>query len=124
VGYQLPIEYEEIIKDELNVKEIKFIKGEELKVELDTHITEDLKQEGNYRELVRAIQDMRKKAGLNPNDIVTLEIATSVDGQEIINKFKNELLKAVGAKEIQIKENTGTEVKIDEIIFIVNFSII
>jgi isoleucyl-tRNA synthetase len=119
-NYELGIEYGEIIKDELNVKEIKFIKGEELKVELDIDITEELKQEGNYRELVRAIQDMRKKAGLNPNDIITLEISTGIEGKEIINKFKTELMKVVGSKEIQIKENSGTEIKIDNLVFVVN----
>jgi isoleucyl-tRNA synthetase len=119
-NYQLPKEYEEIIKDELNIKEISSLTGEEKKVELDTNITEELKQEGNYRELVRAIQDMRKKAGLNPNDIVEIEISTSSTGEELINKFKIELIKAVGAKEIDIKENNGTEIKIDGISFVVN----
>jgi len=117
--YQLPIEYNEIIEEELNVKEIKLLKGDEKKVELDTHITEELKKEGQYRELLRAIQDIRKKNGLNPNDIVTLEISTNVDGQEIINKFKQELMKAVSAKEIKIKENEGQEIKIDELVFVV-----
>ena len=137
-NYQLPKEYLEIIKDELNVKDIVLESdGEELKVELDIHITEELKQEGNYRELVRAIQDMRKKAGLNPNDIIALEIETSVDGQELINKWKNELLKAVGAKDLQFKDNSGEaksneigspdasteafrEIKIDGLVFVVN----
>ncbi|MFA5827688.1 MAG: class I tRNA ligase family protein, partial [Candidatus Paceibacterota bacterium] len=116
-NYELQIEYEEIIKDELNVKSLKYIKGEEKKVELDTNITEELKQEGNYRELVRAIQDIRKKNGLNPNDIVTLQISASTEGQELINKFKKELMKAVSAKEIQIKENNGIKVKIDKLLF-------
>jgi len=119
-NYELGVEYEEIIKDELNVKTLKYIKGEEKKVELDTYITEELKQEGNYRELVRSIQDMRKKAGLNPNDIITLEIGTGVEGQEIINKFKTELIKAVGSKEIQIKENSGIEIKIDNLVFTIS----
>lgn len=113
-------EYIEILKDELNIKNIVFVEGKEQGVLLDTYITEDLQVEGQYRELVRAIQDMRKKGGLNPNDIVILEISTSVDGQELINKFKNELLKAVGAKDVQIKENTGTEIKIDNLIFTLN----
>jgi len=116
-NYELQIEYEEIIKDELNVKSLKYIKGEEKKVELDTNITEELKQEGNYRELVRAIQDIRKKNGLNPNDIVTLQISASTEGQELINKFKKELMKAVSAKEIQIKENNGIKIKIDKLLF-------
>jgi len=118
--YELPIVYSEIVKDELNIKEIKIIEGKELKVELNTHITEELKQEGNYRELVRAIQDMRKKNELNPNEVINIEISTSVGGQELINKFKIELMKSINAKEILIKENKGTEIKIDNILFVVN----
>ena len=119
-NYKLPKEYEEIIKDELNIKEISNLDGEEKKVELDLNITEDLKQEGNYRELVRAVQDMRKKMGLNPNDIVNVEIYTSKEGNDLLSKFESELIKAIGVKEIQVKENNGTEVNIDNISFIVN----
>ena len=116
------MEYFSIIKEELNIKNLYSNKDLvlEQKVELDTHITEELKQEGNYRELIRAIQDMRKKKGLSPNDIVSLSIATSVDGQEIINKFKVELLKTVGAKDLSIKENDGEEIKIGDLTFIIN----
>jgi isoleucyl-tRNA synthetase len=119
-GLKLSSDYFEIIKEELNVKEIKFTEGEELKVELDTNITDDLRKEGQYRELVRAIQDIRKKNGLNPNDVVTLVIGTNTDGQELINKFKTELMKAVSAREVQIKDNEGVEIKIDELIFKIN----
>ena len=118
-GQRLSEEYFEIIKEELNVKEIKFTKGEELKVELDTNITEDLKKEGQYRELVRAIQDIRKKNELNSNDIVTFIVSPNEDGQELINKFKTELMKAVSAREIQIKENEGEEIKIGESVFMI-----
>ncbi len=120
LGYKLANQYLDILKDELNIKCFEFIESNEIKVELDTYITEELQTEGQYRELVRAIQDMRKKAGLNPNDIIGLEIATGVSAEVMINKFKNELLKAVGARDVQIKENNGIEVKIDELIFTVN----
>jgi len=119
-GYELKEEYYEIIKDELNIKEIKFISGETKSVEIDTYITEELRTEGQYRELVRAIQDMRKKSGLSPSDQITLEVSVGVRGEELINTFKTELLKAVGSKDIKIKENEGTEVKIDDLVFIVN----
>lgn len=137
MNYKLRIEYQEIIKDEINVKNIEFIQGNEQKVELDTEITPELKQEGNYRELVRAIQDMRKKSGLNPNDIINLQIKTDKTGEDLINKFRAELLKAVGAKEIQMEENEGQakfneikspdaseeafrEIKIGDLIFMIN----
>ncbi|HUC88767.1 MAG TPA: class I tRNA ligase family protein [Candidatus Paceibacterota bacterium] len=119
-NYKLPDAYTEIIKDELNIKEVEFVKGSDQKVELDAHITPELRQEGQYRELIRAVQDMRKKQGLNPNDVVTISIQTSAEGQDLINKFKSEFLKTVSAKEIQIKENQGTEMKIDELVFVIS----
>lgn len=114
---KLGIEYQEILKEELNIKNIIFNNSINEQVELDTYITEDLKQEGNYRELVRAIQDMRKKMGLNPNDTISISIETSVDGQEIINRFKDEFLKIIGAKSLQIKEVEGEEIKIWDLEF-------
>jgi isoleucyl-tRNA synthetase len=132
--YGLKENYLEIIKDELNIKDIKLLEGSELKVILETHITEDLKKEGQYRELLRAIQDIRKKNGLNPSDVINLIIDTNVDGQELIYKFKKEIMKAVSAKEIKIKSLDGVaksneigspdasveafkEIKIDEFLF-------
>lgn len=119
---KLSDDYVEIIKDEVNIKNIIFTNGEELKVELDTNITPELKQEGNYREFVRAIQDMRKKAGLNPGDIIDLKIKTETAGQDLINKFKTELLKVVNAKDLEITETEGSEIKIDGINFVIKIS--
>ncbi|MFQ5540972.1 MAG: class I tRNA ligase family protein [Candidatus Paceibacteria bacterium] len=64
-------ELQELIKDEVNVKEIDF--GDELV--LDTDITPALAEEGEVRELVRFIQDLRKKAGLAPRDKAVLVFA-------------------------------------------------
>lgn len=116
-GYKIKGQYIEILKDELNIKDVVLDEGEDQKVELDIEITEDLKKEGQYRELIRAIQDIRKKNGLNPSDVITLNIRTDASGQELINKFKSELMKAVIAKEIFFKENDGTETKIADLIF-------
>lgn len=120
--YGLEEEYSEIIKDELNIKNISIDTSIENEVKLNTHITEELRIEGQYRELVRAIQDMRKKQGLMPSDVISLSIKTNEEGENIINTFKDELLKTVGAKEVKIEETEGTEVKIDELIFRINFS--
>jgi isoleucyl-tRNA synthetase len=121
------LKYTDIVKEELNLKNIVIVDtyiveadAKVFKVNLDIEITEDLKKEGQYRELIRAIQDIRKKNGLNPNDVITLTIGTDAVGQELINKFKSELMKAVIAKEILFKENEGTEIKIGEILFKVN----
>ena len=64
-GDSLPEEIAVIVRDELNVKSLTFGAPE---VKLDTVITEDLKLEGLAREIVRAIQDLRKKLGFNVED--------------------------------------------------------
>ena len=117
VGDSLKDEYIEILKDELNIKNIEFIKGESLSVELDTNITPELKQEGDYRELLRAVQDLRKAEGLSPSDIVTLLVTTDENGQKIVNEFKTDFMKTAGLKDITIEDNSGLEVKIGELIF-------
>lgn len=61
----------ELIKDEVNVKDVARIAGlsEGFAVELDTTITPELKAEGTVREARRVIQGARKTAGLSPSDI-------------------------------------------------------
>ena len=107
-------EYNNIIKDELNIKEI--LNGG---LSLDTNITPELKQEGDYRELVRALQDMRKKMGLTPSDVVSVVFETDEAGKKLIEKFETDLKKTVLVSEIKFETNAGGEIKIDELLFIV-----
>jgi isoleucyl-tRNA synthetase len=64
-GDALPGEIAAIVREELNVKTLTFGAAE---VKLDTEITEELRLEGLAREVVRVIQDRRKKLGLNVED--------------------------------------------------------
>jgi isoleucyl-tRNA synthetase len=64
-GDPLPEDVAQIVREELNVKELVFGAPE---VKLNTEITEELRLEGLAREVVRAIQDRRKKLGLNVED--------------------------------------------------------
>ena len=80
-----------IVRDEVNVKEV--IEGTELM--LDTTITPELKDEGELRDLVRTVQDLRKKADLIPSDRITLTITK--DSEAIAKKYETELLHSVGA---------------------------
>ena len=52
----------ELIKDEVNIKKIAFERGKgDMSVSLDTNITKELKEEGEARDIVRMIQQERKK---------------------------------------------------------------
>ncbi|HEY8854207.1 MAG TPA: class I tRNA ligase family protein, partial [Candidatus Dormibacteraeota bacterium] len=64
-GDPLPEEIAAIVREELNVKQLIFGAPE---VKLDTEITEELRLEGLAREVVRVIQDRRKKLGFNVED--------------------------------------------------------
>jgi isoleucyl-tRNA synthetase len=116
-NYELGIEYTELIKEELNVKEIKQDKKLEKEVALDIKITLELKQEGDYRELARALQDMRKNMGLTPSDAVSVVFETDEKGKNLIQKFEADIKKTVLISEIKFENNGGEEIKIDNLLF-------
>jgi isoleucyl-tRNA synthetase len=110
-------EYQQIVKDELNVKEVEIDTDLESIVELDRDITDELRQEGNYRELVRALQDMRKKMGLTPSDRVSIIFETNETGKKLIQKFEADMKKTVLISKIEFENNSGQEIKINELVF-------
>ena len=112
-------EYLELIKDEVNVKEVVFDEKLEGEVELDTTITPELQKEGNVRELVRFQQELRKEAGFTPNMSVSSIISTTTIGQEFINSASDQIKKSVNLKEIKFVDNeeNGKEIEIGGIKF-------
>lgn len=85
-----------IIADELNVKKVE--KGNA--VAMDLNITPELKSEGQVRELMRAVQEMRKNAGLSPSDEIVLNIETDSVGKNVIEAYSAMFTKAVQATSI------------------------
>lgn len=62
--FQISNELIKVIKEEINVKELEFKQGEgELEIQLDIKITPELKAEGEARDIIRSIQEERKKLG-------------------------------------------------------------
>jgi isoleucyl-tRNA synthetase len=116
LGVNFDKKYIPIIQEELNVKELRYEKSETV-IKMNFEITPELKEEGNYRELVRAIQDMRKENGLLPSDYVILSLATDEAGKALVGKFEKELKDIIGAKEIKFEENQGAESKIGDTTF-------
>ncbi len=111
----------ELIKGEINVKNIIFDKNIKEEIELDTTLTEELRDEGILRDLIRQIQDIRKKEGRKPNEMLEFFIATDEKGKNFIVKYAKELKKSINAKSIIIRGNLegGYDVKIGELVFLI-----
>jgi isoleucyl-tRNA synthetase len=101
-NYQLKKDPEllELIKEEINVKKISFGKS----FKLDTKITQELKEEGIMREIIRNIQEMRKEMGLKPKDKVLVGYTGSESISKILERNKEKILKEARILELKIKE--------------------
>jgi len=108
-------EFIDLIKDEVNVKEVVFDSTIQSEVGLDTTITPELKEEGNVRELVRAIQDLRKQKGLSKNDKATLTVDANEAGKTLIEKNKEKLMAATQLENIKFDSVNGEVVNIGDI---------
>lgn len=87
----------EVLKNELNVKEVTFKKGPELRLELDTKITPDLELEGSAREFMREIQNLRKEASCRLTDLVVVSYPEKYS--KVVEKFGEEIKKKTLVKE-------------------------
>ncbi len=92
-GVKLTGYYEQIMAEELNVKEIRWIENldehladydvtegtikPENWIEISKQLTPELKREGLMREIIRHVQSARKKAGLQVDDRIELGITSS-----------------------------------------------
>ncbi len=96
-------ELNEVIKEELNIKELIYKKSKELEIELDTNLTPELEAEGFAREISRKVQAARKKAELIKTDLIELVI-----NSEFNEKLEQQLEfigERVGAKTISLEKS-------------------
>ena len=111
-------EFIEILKEEINVKEIIFDSAAEETVQLDTKITNELREEGIVRELIRTIQGLRQDAGFRMGDEVVLYLYIDDGLKLIINRNIDKLKTDVSARTINFarteKFDIELETKLDE----------
>jgi isoleucyl-tRNA synthetase len=109
-GVELTEEFLQIIKEELNVKEVK--KGTELA--LDTNLTVELKEEGVVRDVIRSVQEARKNAGLVPSDFIVLTVSATAETLEILKKNEEMLKKPIQAEKVEyVETSAGSSVDAD-----------
>ncbi len=89
----------EIVKEELNLKEVKYSKSpvvgkgivtvgeKDLYVSLDSELTKDLKEEGVINDFLRKYRDFRKKEGLRMGDMIDVKLSITGELASIIKEF-------------------------------------
>ncbi|MFT5791625.1 MAG: isoleucyl-tRNA synthetase [Urechidicola sp.] len=86
-------------------------------VALDVSISEELREEGNARELINRVQNLRKDSGLEVTDKIKLSIEKNSILEQAVQSneqyIKNETLTA----ELQFVNSieNGTEIEFDEV---------
>jgi isoleucyl-tRNA synthetase len=102
------------ILEELNVKELEFIDGDipadssglsaamegDYWVALVTELSPELKAEGTAREVVRRLQTMRRSAGLDITDTITICYEGEHSFQQVITPFVDYIKQETLAKEM------------------------
>ncbi|MEK7213676.1 MAG: class I tRNA ligase family protein, partial [Patescibacteria group bacterium] len=103
-----------LVRDEINVKEIVSDTTLSEEVLLDISITPELKEEGIIRELVRAVQDLRKSKGLTIQDRAVLAIDGDEGVKNLIKENENMIISSTLLKEIVYKNIEGESMKIGD----------
>jgi isoleucyl-tRNA synthetase len=78
--------YLDVLKEELNVKQVSWSVEGEQSVELDLDITDELRLEGLAREVVRLVQSARKESGLEVDDRIHMTLES--DSEELNKSIK------------------------------------
>lgn len=106
-------EWSIILEEELNVKGVSL--GAEVEfVNVDTNITEELRLEGQAREIIRHIQEMRKRAGFEVENRIKVAY---FGADQVFEKFGNLISKEILANKLDSEKmedpDLESELKID-----------
>src|SRR3989344_1917418 len=105
-------ELQDIIARQLNVKRIEMMIGEKnkiIKVQLDTKLTAELEAEGYAREIARAVQAERKKAGLVKTDVIELLIVADNALSSMLKPQEKFIKERTNAKAFEITAQAAAD---------------
>ncbi|MBY7043962.1 isoleucine--tRNA ligase, partial [Clostridium botulinum] len=77
----------------------------EIGVVLDTHITEELKEEGFLREILSKVQNMRKESGFEVADKINLYVSGNNTLNAIVKKYEDEIKVETLSVKVMYDEN-------------------
>ncbi len=123
---KLEDELVELIRSEINVKEVTFMenideqegwvikKEEDFTIGLDIRITPELKEQGMAREVIRQIQKMRKQAGYKPIHKIKVQYSGTKDINELLDKNQEFIAKeTISDGLVLVKDKKSFDVEAD-----------
>jgi isoleucyl-tRNA synthetase len=129
-------ELQEIVKGELNVKDVEYSEKEvegdglvsqsdgKIFVTLDTKITKELKEEGLLNEIIRGLQVARKENGCQVGERIAVDYSTSSDDLDrLIGSYKQKLQDAVLANSFtKTSLENGVQIKVADAVLVVRIN--
>lgn len=116
-GEQLLLELEdfEINSDDIEGWLVASDKG--LTVALDINITPELNAEGNAREFINRVQNIRKDSDFEVTDKILIKMLVSNEFKSSLDKFKNYICAEILATDIELVETlqNGIEIEVNDI---------
>lgn len=89
---EIPLEANEILVQTVAAEGLATVDSKLLTVAIDTEITEELREEGLAREMVRRIQDFRKQADFDISDRINLVYQVTPALQSAITKHREYIM--------------------------------
>ncbi|MCB2306435.1 isoleucine--tRNA ligase [Clostridium estertheticum] len=99
-GTEIELDSEKLLVTMQGLEGYAFAGEGEMGVVLITHITDELKEEGNVREILSKIQNMRKESGFEVADKITTYVSGNEMLQNVIAKFEDQIKKDTLSVEI------------------------
>lgn len=113
-GTEIELNSEKLLVTMQGLEGYAFAGEGEMGVVLITHITEELKEEGNVREILSKIQNMRKESGFEVADKIKIYVSGNEMLQNVIKKFEEQIKKDTLAVEVVYNsEREYTSVRIN-----------
>ncbi len=98
-------EYLQILREEVNVRQVIFDDKIKEEILLDLTLTPELKEEGAVRELVRLVQSLRREAKLKPKDEIMLFLSLPGEMEQAVTNRLSQIKKEVSARAVEFRQS-------------------
>ncbi len=88
----LLLDRESVIVQRTEKSHLKVLNDGTLTVALDPEVSDELKQEGAVRDIIRGVQSLRKERGLEVTDRITLYLFGPAEVEEAVSEFQDYLM--------------------------------